>query len=468
MSRVLSAFLTLLFVSPALAASSSPDTRPNIIVIMGDNIGYGEVSCYDNSRMVETPRIDQLAAQGLRLTNFNVETWCAPSRSAFLTGRYGIRSGTGPMENGPAGMTQWEVTIPELLDKRGYATAIFGKWHLGDRAGRYPTDQGFDEFWGIARSWDDELITARPGFVPNGSDVPFILQGQRGHKVEEQEVLDAQTGQLMDRMLTEKSIEFIRREAAGHKPFFLYVPVAAVHLPIYCDPDFVGKSGAGAIGDAMMAFDYHVGQMVDAVNAAGIADNTIIIVTSDDGAECQDPYRGTSGPWSGCYNTAMEGALRVPFVMRWPGHVPAGRTSNEMVHITDLFTTLVHLGGADVPNDRIIDGVDQLDLFTGKQTTSNRDDIVVFLYGDLAAVKWQDWKMHMFWKPTPTSPKQNVRKLFNLRRDPKEEYDVFWQNEPVNRQMEKIVARFNQSVEREPLIPPRTPDPYRPPKPKQK
>jgi arylsulfatase len=447
--------------APAPAASAS-QSLPNIVVILGDNIGYGELSCYDNSRMVETPRLDKLASQGVRLTNFNVETWCAPSRSAFLTGRYGIRSGTSQLPDSVSGLVPWEVTLPEILGPRGYKSALFGKWHLGARAGRYPTDQGFDEFWGIAKSWNDGLITQRPGYIPKASDMAFILSGTKGKKIEEGEIFDTDTGQFMDRMIADKSIDFIQRMARDKKPFFLYAPVSAVHLPVFCDPDFVGKSGAGLIGDAMMAIDFHVGRILDAIDAAGIAGNTIVIFTSDNGPEFQDPYRGTAGPWSGNYNTAMEGSLRVPFIARWPDHIPAGRVSNEIVHITDLYTTLAGIAGAKVPSDRIIDGIDQTDFLTGKKETSNRDAFPVYLFGQLAAVKWKDWKMHLFWQPTPASERQVVRKLFNLRSDPKEEYDVFWQTDAVATSIDQWTAQFLATLAKEPPIAPNAPDSYRP------
>jgi arylsulfatase len=452
------------------AGAGAASDKPNIVVILGDNIGYGELSCYDNSRMVQTPRLDKLASQGLRLTNFNMETWCAPSRAALLTGRLGIRTGTSQLPDTTKvwGITPWEVTLPEILAPRGYKSAIFGKWHLGDRAGRYPTDQGFDEFWGIAKSWNDGLITQAPNFIPKASSMAFILSGVKGKKLEEGEIFDNDNGQFMDRMIADKSIDFIQRMAKSKTPFFLYAPVSAVHIPVYCDPDFVGKSGAGLIGDAMMALDFHVGRILDAIDAAGIADNTIVIFTSDDGPEFVDPYRGTAGPWSGTYNTALEGSLRVPFIVRWPGHIAAGRTSNGIVHVVDVYTTLASITGAKVPGDRLIDGVDQSAFLTGKKETSSRDAFPVYLFGDLAAVKYKDWKLHLFWKPRPDVAPQIVRKLFNLRSDPKEEYDVFWQNDDVTRAIDAYMADFAKTMRTDPPVPPGAPDTYRPAKAKKK
>lgn len=235
-------------------------------------------------------------------------------------------------------------------------------------------------------------------------------------------------------------------------------------MPVYCLPGFVDKSGAGLIGDAVMEMDSNIGRILDAVEQAGIADNTIFMFTSDNGPEYRDPWRGTAGPWTGCYNTAMEGSLRTPFIIRWPGHFPGGRVSNEIVHITDLFTTLARAAGAAVPTDRAIDGVDQMDFFTGKQEKSNRDSFPVYLAGALYAVKWGDWKLHYLWKPVADAQPENLRRLFNLRRDPKEETNVFWQNTWVDERIDKIVAEFMTDLDKHPLIKPGTPDPYHPPK----
>lgn len=445
--------------------SGAAQGKPNIVLILADNLGYGELGCYGGVRFVPTPRIDNLAAEGLRLTNFNVEVWCSPSRSALLTGRYAVRSGTEQVAtSGPQGMVQWEVTLAELLSSRGYATAHYGKWHLGDQDGRYPTDQGFDEWYGIPYSWDEGTHTSVRGFDPKVDRTPHILEGVKGKKTRQVKVFDMEVAGMIDRELTDRSVAYIRRNAQAKRPFFLYVPMAAVHRPVYSHPDFTDKSGAGLIGDAVMGMDFNVGLILDAVKQAGIEDNTIFIFTSDNGPDFLDPWRGTAGPWSGNLKTAMEGSLRTPFLIRWPGRIPAGRVSNEIVHITDLFTTLAWAVSAELPIDRVIDGVDQMDLFTGVQETSSRDGFPVYAYGELYAVKWKDWKMHFVWRPSSDLAPEKVRRLFNLRSDPKEEMNVFWQNEWVNEPMGEIVADFEASLAEDPPIKPGTPDPYRPPK----
>ncbi len=427
--------------------------KPDIVILLADNLGYGEIACYGGPRMVATPRIDALAAEGLRLTNFNVEIWCSPSRSALMTGRYGVRSGTDQVAtSGPKGMVEWEVTLAELLSARGYATAEYGKWHLGDQDGRFPTDQGFDEWYGVPITWDEGTITAK-GYIPADSPPP-ILECSRGQKARQVKILDPEVGRLIDRELTDKAVAWIQRNAQAGRPFLLYVPMTAVHRPVYSHPDFTGKSGGGPIGDAVMGMDFNVGLIADAIKQAGIEDNTILVFASDGGPDLK-PWKGSSGPWRGYLDSALEGALRAPCIIRWPGHIPAGRVSNEIVHITDLFTTLARAAGAEVPTDRAIDGVDQMDFFTGKQETSNRVGFPVYAYGHLYAVKWGDWKMHYVRK---------AKNLYNVRTDPREEQSVYWAHTEMDAPMHKIVLDFEASLAKYPLIVPGTPDPYRPPK----
>ena len=214
----------------------------------------------------------------------------------------------------------------------------------------------------------------------------------------------------------------------------------------------------------MAEMDRNVGVVLDAIKRLGIENNTIVIWASDGGAEARRPWRGTSGPWRGFYNTAMEGGIRTPFMIRWPGHIPAGQVSNEIVHNTDVFTTLAHAVGVEVPRDRAIDGVNQLPFFEGKQTKSNRESFLYFAPGgQVRAVKWGDWKLHYVWQDEPGQPVERTMKLFNLRSDPKEETDIKDANPWVPSAIGKIVSDFWATVEKYPLIPVGAPDPYTPP-----
>ncbi len=456
-SRQLAALIGVLAiaaVAPPPASAQRP--RPNVVIMYADNLGYGEVGIYGGVRGVPTPRLDALAREGLRLTNFNVETFCTPSRTALLTGRYGIRSGTLAYRLPVTGMTLWEITIAEYLKPLGYATAHFGKWHAGDAAGRAPTHQGFDEWYGIRDSSNESQQSTF-------NDTPYIWEGRAGTASRPVKEFNLETRRTIDREVTDRAVEFMTRSQRARQPFFLYVPFTHVHFPTLAHPDFAGKTDAGDIGDAMAEMDRNVGTILDTIAKLGITADTLVIWASDGGAEARRPWRGTAGPWRGFYNSAMEGGIRTPFMIRWPGRIPAGRVSNEIVHGTDVFPTIAHAVGATVPTDRAIDGVDQLAFFEGTQEKSGRDSFIYFAPSNqVRAVKWRDWKLHYVWQDEPGTPVQQTMKLFNLRTDPKEETDVKDFNPWVLSVIDGIVRNFWTTVDKHPLIPVGTPDPYIP------
>src|SRR5262245_23620 len=250
--------------------------RPNIVLIFPDNLGWGEVGVYGSVRGVPTPRLDRLAAQGIRLNNFNVEYSCVVSRAALLTGRYAIR--TGAVQQ--SGITLWEITIAEALKSIGYATALYGKWHLGgDRpeGKREPTHQGFDEYYGIPRTSNEAQTTTSPTFDPATSPPPYIWEGRTGEPSRNVKVFDLESRRTLDREAAMKSVAFMERETKRGRPFFLYYPMTQIHFPTLAHPDFAGKSGAGDIGDAMADVDYNVGLVLDAIDRLKIAQNTIVM-----------------------------------------------------------------------------------------------------------------------------------------------------------------------------------------------
>lgn len=454
--------------SSTLAADAA---KPNIVFILMDNLGYGEVGCYGGGvlRGAATPRIDQLAAEGTRLTNFNVESQCTPSRSAILTGRFAIRSGTHsvPLPGAPDGLTQWEVTLAELLSSAGYATGAFGKWHLGSAQGRLPNDQGFDEWFGIPRTTDESMFPSQPGAKALGMPFMHTMEGRKGEKSRELAVYDLDGRRAIDAEIARRAIDFIQRSVRAGKPFYAYVPFTLVHAPALPNPQFAGKTGHGDFADCLAEMDAHVGEILDAVDALKIRDNTIFVFTSDNGPDPTAGSQGWSGPWRGYYFTHMEGSLRAPFIIRWPGRVPAGRARNEIVHEVDTFTTFAKLAGVAVPTDRAVDGVDQTDFLLGKADRSAREGFPVFVADRLEAVKWRDYKMAFYeaerdWWSPPI--KLGVPKIFDLIKDPTEEYGATitadaWVGGP----MMKIVGDFEASLKKFPPVAPGTPDPYAPP-----
>ena len=442
--------------------------QPNIVLILADNLGWGELGCYGGGalRGAPTPRIDALAETGMKFLNFNVESDCVPTRSALMTGRHPIR--TGALQSVPAGLPQgihpWEQTLPQILKAAGYATGMFGKWHLGDRDGRFPHQRGFDEWYGIPRTTNETMFTTSPGFDASVVDVPYVMEGFAGQSAKEVAVYDLPKRRLIDSELTDKTIDFMRRQKAADKPFFAYVPLTHLHFPTLPHPDFARRSAVGDFADSMMEMDHRVGQILDAVDALGIREETLFIFASDNGPEFRRPWRGTAGPWSGTYHTAMEGGLRVPLIVRWPGRVAQGQVTDEIIHVTDLFATLIQAGGASVPTDRPIDGINQLPWWTGASAASAREGFLFYIKNELRAVKWRHWKMHFIFENEPNSGTKHLETpwLFNIKRDPKEETDAAMEDGWVRGPIRKMIMAFDQTLREHKPIPPGIADSYRP------
>ena len=385
--------------------TDSTDPRlPNIVLILADNLGWGELGCYGGGalRGAPTPRIDRLASEGLRFLNFNVESDCVPTRSALMTGRHPIR--TGGLQSVPAGLPQgihpWEITLAQLISGRGYATAMFGKWHLGDREGRYPKDRGFDQWYGIPRTTNESMFTSSPGFDPSVVEIPHVMEGCSGEPARNVEVYDLEMRRRIDAELVARSNDFMRRQSKRKKPFFLYVPLTQLHYPTIPHRDFIGKTGWGEFADSMAEMDHRVGQILD-----------------------------------------------------------------EIVHVTDLYPTLARVVGARAPTDRPIDGVDQLDFFLGRQSKSNREGFVYYIKNEMRAVKWRQWKMHLVWETEPNVGPIRLETpwIFNLIQDPKEESDIGYQNANwVRGPMLRLIRNFQESLKQHPPIPPGAPDDFVP------
>ncbi|GJD03086.1 sulfatase [Colletotrichum higginsianum] len=429
---------------------SKDPTRPNVVLILADNLGWGELGCYGGGELrgAPTPRIDRLATEGLLLHNFNVESDCVPTRSALMTGRHPIRTGCRQSvpPGFPQGLTPWERTLAECLKDNGYSTAHHGKWHLGDVPGRYPSDRGFDEWFGIPRTTDETQFTSAPGFDLEVAELPYIMRGRAGEPSENVCVYDLEKRRLIDEMLVARSRDWLSRQVEAENAFFLYHPLVHLHFPTLPHKDFAGKTGQGDFADSMAEMDHRVGEILDHVDDLGIRENTIVIFASDNGPEFREPYRGTAGPWSGTYHTAMEGSLRVPFIIRWPGRVPRGVTHNGIVHVTDLFTTILSMTGAATgfflrPPDR--------------GTPSPRQGFPFYIKDELRAIKWRDWKLHLVWEPkvNQSSGRLESPYLFNVVRDPKEEVDILAYNTWVLQPMFRLRAEFQKSLKDDPAPP---------------
>jgi arylsulfatase A-like enzyme len=357
---------------PAVAAAAE---RPNIVIIFTDDQGYGDLGCF-GSKTIRTPRIDQLAKDGTRFTSFYAQIVCGPSRSALLTGRYPVRSLGWSM---PAD----EITVGERLKAAGYRTGCIGKWDVSNRAAipdRMPNAQGFDYYYGTLGANDSGRVV----FHENNTRV-----GQTADMAS------------LTKLYTDKGIAFLKRNR--EKPFFLYLAHTMVHSVIGASPEFQGKSKGGLYADTVEELDFHTGRLLDAIDELGLRDNTLVIFTTDNGPwnNLKQALRkkhngqiawGSSGPLREGKGSTYEGGLRVPCIARWPGHVPAGRTSDAIFATIDFLPTFGHLAGFDVPTDRIIDGVDQTDLLLGKSETG-RKDYFYFCKGEMHAVRKGNWKL---------------------------------------------------------------------------
>ena len=461
-------FIAMLIVCAATISHAAE--KPNVVIMMVDNLGWGEIGTYGGGilRGAETPRLDTLAEEGLKLLNFNVEPQCTPSRSAFMTGRHPIRSGTTKVVWGMLyGMTQWEVTMAELFKGAGYATGMFGKWHLGNTPGRFPTDQGFDEWYGVPDSTDEVMYPTSVHYDSSETTMSSIYEKKDGGQLKALKSYTIADRPLIDTEITKRTIDFIKRKTKKGEPFFTFVPFTLPHLPVLPHPDFAGKTGNGNYADVLVEIDTHAGNIMDTIKKLGIEDNTIVIWTSDNGPEQIEGAHGTAGFWRGNYFTALEGSLRTSFLIKWPGKIPAGSVSNEIIHISDLLPTLSTIAGYEVPKDRMIDGIDQIDHLLGKQEKSNRDGFPVFNGDELFAYKYRNYKMHFIQLDSMfAAPKKlNMPQAFNLLQDPKELYPLdkvnvaeFWFMAPVL----KRVVEFKKSLAQEPPIRLGTPDPYVP------
>jgi len=384
-------------------------------------------------------------------------------------------------------MAPWEYTIAELLSDAGYATALYGKWHLGNAQGRLPNDQGFDEWWGIPDSWDQAEYTSYPLFnlivqkvraEQKGPELlsllPHILEGKKGQQSKPVMDLDMKVLPVIDGdYLVPKTVDFIKRQAAAKKPFFVYLAYSEMHPPVACHPDFVGKSPlrGGLYADCIAEMDYRVGQVVDAIKEAGIEDNTIIVLNSDNatgGLAGSGAGGGSNGPWRGnFFNTPFEGSMRVPAIVRWPGKFPSGVVTEQMLAAVDWLPTLAGLAGASnlVPKDRPIDGKDASAFMLGKSETTGRDSYMFFGNdGELMSVKWQYYKMITRYTPGPEMEainqayiKPQVPMVFDLSNDPHENFNLWtttltmgW----VFRPMLETIGAYEKSVHEYPNIPP--------------
>ena len=444
--------------------------RPNIVYFQVDNLGYGEIGCYGGGllRGADTKRIDAFAREGFLLLNFAPEAQCTPSRSALMTGRHAIRSGTHTvaLSGAGSGLVAWERTLGDLFAEAGYATMCMGKWHIGDADGRWPTDHGFDEWYGPPHSYDEVLWEIDPWYRP-GRDPPSMMrEGYKGEKVREAGRLSLDLKLSADVEYKRRAFRFMEENAQSKRPFFLYFNHTLMHMPAVPRPEYKGKSGNGEWSDALLELDGDFGEMLDKIDALGLQQDTIVVFAGDNGNEEQLLHRGTAGFFEGSYFTGMEAALRTPCIARWPGRIAADVRSNEVVHITDWFATLLSMAGLAAPSDRVIDGKDQSAFLAGEQEKSAREGFIFWNGAQMYGVKWGNFKLVLVqqkYLSEPALPLPNPH-IVNLINDPKEREPVhpIYLHSWTTAHFARLLGEFHESVKREPLIPAGAPLDYVP------
>lgn len=382
---MLRSLLGLLMLGAGGLSAIANDQHPNIVLLFADDMGYGDPACFGNTK-IRTPHIDQLAREGTRFTSFYVsQPVCTASRASLLTGCYANRvSMSGALNHlSKVGIHKDEQMLQELLKTKGYATACYGKWHLGDRPPFLPTRRGFDDFAGIPYSNDNgPLHPTVPGLPP----LPFY----RGDKIIEKDPDQAR----FTRRFTDLAVEFIAQHQ--HEPFFLYMPHVMPHVPIFASEAFRGRSNAGLYGDVIEELDAGIGDVLAALKRYNLEKKTLVIFLSDNGPFLSyGTHAGSAGPLREGKLTTFEGGVRVPCVMRWPGKIPAQRVCDEPLMTIDLLPTLCQLTGAPLPR-RPIDGKDISPVLFGEKNARTPHDAYFFYAGDeLHAVRSGKWKLHL-------------------------------------------------------------------------
>ena len=471
--KLLASFVLILMVSE-LAATAHAQDRPNIVFMMADNLGYGDVGVYGGGELrgAPTPRIDSLAREGLQLTQFLVEPGCTPSRAATLTGRYSVRSGLSLVivPGTPNTLAAEEVTMAELMQSVGYDTAYFGKWHLGAQSESLPHNQGFDEFYGIPNTTDETLYvptsTENKAPLPAGFSEPSILRGRAGSAIERVKPYTFETRRQIDVELADLSVDFIEQHANSDRPFFLFVAWTRPHYPNFTSPEFEGASRIGVYGDSLMELDHNTGRVLDAIDKVGLKDETVVVFMSDNGPMRTNtwPDSGSAGPFRGELGDPLEGSIRTIGMIRWPGKIEPG-TSNEMFSTMDFMPTFAQIAGAKMPEDRPIDGVDQLEFLLGEQAQSNREHLITFTGDQLQAVRWRQFRYYLV-DVVPSGLGASRQEglagayrrlhyplIYNIEADPREEFNINTTRGWVAGHAMRIIGEYLQTLEDHPNPP---------------
>jgi len=429
----------LLLLIALAAASTAQDRPPNVVVILGDDIGYGDIGVFGHPT-IKTPHLDRMAREGQKWTSFYAAaSVCTPSRAGLLTGRLPIRSGMMHSRirvlfpESRSGLQQSEVTIAEMLKQKDYATGHVGKWHLGHLPDYLPTKQGFDSYFGIPYSNDMDATEPTGAARRQALLNPTKIDYWNVPLMRDEEVIERPANQFtITQRYTEEAVKFI--EANKERPFFLYLAHTMMHVPLFRSKAFEGRSMAGIFGDAMEEVDWSVGQVLDAIRRNGLAENTLVVFTSDNGPWLTfGTHGGSAGPLKEGKGSTWEGGMREPTIMWWPGTIKAGTTVNEMGSTLDLMATIASITGTRLPDDRKLDSYDLTPAMKGTGP-SPRQEMFYWRGTELFAARLGDYKAHFF---TQTGyrdrgeTRQTRPLLYHLGHDPGEKHDISGENADI-------------------------------------
>lgn len=457
LARILLAVLSVL---PIIATSmATAADRPNIVIILADDLGYGDLSCY-GADDIATPNIDRMVAEGAKFNSFYVSAVCSPTRASLMTGSHSTRVGIGgvmfPWNN--HGLNPDEITLPELLKGQGYATAIIGKWHLGNEDMFQPLNHGFEYWYGTPSSNSQFYYPTTKKYAANcvfreGYTRDGILKRETAAcpLVRDNVVIEVPADQTQfTQRYTRETIRFITRNK--DKPFFVYLAHNMPHIPLHASEKFVGSSKRGIYGDTIQELDWSTGEILLSLKELGLDKNTLVIFTSDNGPNTGKG--GSAGPLKGGKGSTLEGGVRVPFVAHWPGTIPAGTESDEAITGMDLLPTLTMIAGGDVPDDRVLDGKDIWPLLAGKPDAKSPHEAIYYLRGrGIQGIRVGDWKyriatdkpqMEKRSKRQPDSDRKskkvNVETLYNLS-------DDIGEHNNLSASRPEIVARLKKQMQ---------------------
>ncbi|MDH7481666.1 MAG: sulfatase-like hydrolase/transferase [Armatimonadota bacterium] len=411
-------------------ARADAERLPNFIVILADDLGYNDLSCY-GSELIRTPRLDRMAAEGMRFTDFHTSApVCTPTRASLMTGCYPLRVGLPAVINyhSKIGISSDETTIAELLKSRGYATACIGKWHLGWQKQFLPTRHSFDYYFGLPYSNDMSY---------NGFPVPLI----RNEKIIEQPAVQ----ETLTERYTAEAVRFIKENK--DRPFFLYLAHTFPHVPLHVSEKFAGKSKRGLYGDVVECIDWSTGEILDTLAKLGLDKNTLVVFTSDNGPWlAKKDHGGSAFPLRNGKGSTWEGGMRVPCIMRWPGRIPAGTTCNELATVMDFLPTFARLAGTHVPSDRVIDGKDIWPLMRGdKDAISPYEVFYMYRVERLEAIRCGKWKLVLSRQEVGT--KENIPlSLYNLEEDISETTDVSAMYPTIVKRLQAYAERAREDL----------------------